>query len=360
METIGVGIAGAGTIGAVHAAALDEIEAAKLVAVTTTREATGRELAETRGAEWHGEFGELLARPDVDVAILCTPSSLHPDQAVAVARAGKHVITEKPMAVTLEGADRMIRACREAGVTLSVIFQNRFNRDALRLKRAVEAGLLGRPVLGNAFVHWHRTDAYYKERGGWRGTWALDGGGALMNQSIHAIDLLQWILGPVEGVSAYTETLTHDIEAEDTASAAVRFRSAALGTIQGTTSAHQDSPARIEVRGTKGSAKLEGPRLTTWQPAREEEMLSSRELETFPEPDEAEPLGVAHKRQLKEIFAALREGRQPPVPGEEARTAVEIILGIYWSAESGRRVTFPLEPVKKPTGPLSGGQTKEG
>ena len=344
METFGVGISGAGMIGAVHAEALEELEDARLVAVAAAREVTGRKLAEAHGAEWHARFGELLARPDVDVVILCTPSGSHPEGAVAAAHAGKHVITEKPMAITLEGADRMIRACREAGVTLSVIFQYRYNRDAMRLKRAVEAGLFGEPVLANAFVHWHRTQAYYEESGGWRGTWALDGGGALMNQSIHAIDLLQWILGPVESVCGYADTLAHDIEVEDTASAALRFASGALGVIQGTTSAHEDAPLKIEIRGTEGSATLEGPRLTAWQPGREEEVLSSRDLEVLPESRGDESLGIAHRWQLKEIFAALREGREPPIPGEEARKPVEIILGIYQSAAGGERVTFPLEP----------------
>ena len=343
MDTFGVGIAGAGTIGAVHARALDELQGARLVAVAEVHEVTGRKLAKAHGAEWHAELGELLARPDVDVVVICTPSGLHPDQAVAAARAGKHVITEKPMATTLEGADRMIRACREAGVTLTVIFQYRFNRDALRLKRAVEAGLFGRPVLGNAFVHWHRTQAYYEERGGWRGTWSLDGGGSLMNQSIHALDLLQWVLGPLESICGYAETLTHDIEAEDTASAALRFASGALGIIQGTTSAHIDSPLRIEIRGTEGNATLEGSRLGIWQPSREEESLSAHGPESLPESQGHEPLGAAHLRQLNEIFAALREGREPPVPGEEARKAVEIVLGIYRSAASGERVSFPLE-----------------
>jgi predicted dehydrogenase len=348
METFGVGISGAGTIGAVHAEALEGLEDARLVAVATAREVTGRKLAEARGAEWHAGFEELLARPDVDVVILCTPSGLHPEEAVAAARAGKHVITEKPMAITLEGADRMIRACGEAGVTLSVIFQYRYNRDAVRLKRAVEAGLFGEPVLGNAFVHWHRTQAYYEESGGWRGTWALDGGGALMNQSIHAVDLLQWILGPVESVCGYADTLAHDIEAEDTASAALRFASGALGVIQGTTSAHEDAPLRIEIRGTEGSASLEGQRLTAWQPGREEEVPTPLELESLPQSRGNEPLGNAHRRQLKEIFAALREGREPPIPGEEARKPVEIILGIYRSAAGGERVTFPLEPETGP------------
>jgi UDP-N-acetyl-2-amino-2-deoxyglucuronate dehydrogenase len=332
LRPFGVGIAGAGMIGAVHAGVLGELEHARLVAVSEARETTGRRLAEAHGAQWYARLEELLVRPDVDVVVLCTPSGLHAEEAVAAARAGKHVVTEKPMAITLEGADRMIRACKEAGVTLSVIFQYRFNRDALRLKRAVEAGLLGRPILGNAFVHWCRTQEYYEERSGWRGTWELDGGGALMNQSIHAVDLLQWFLGPIQDLSGYAGTLTHEIEAEDTASVALHFGNGALGVIQGTTSTHKDRPMRIEIQGTQGSATLEGSRLTVWQPGYEKELLSSRELEILPPSEENEPLGMAHRRQLRQIFAALREGREPPVPGEEARKALEIVLRIYRAA----------------------------
>ena len=342
MKVFGVGIVGAGMIGTVHARELGGVEGAELVAIAEPREGAGRELAEAHGVAWHPNEQDLLAREDVDVVILCMPSGLHPDGAVAAARAGKHVITEKPMAITLEGADRMVEACREAGVTLSVIFQYRFNRDALRLKRAIDAGLFGRPVLGNAFVHWRRTQEYYEEKGGWRGTWALDGGGALMNQSVHAIDLLQWFLGPVESLCAYTATLAHEIEAEDTATAALRFRSGALGVIQGTTSTHADYPARIEVRGTEGGAVLEGARLTDWRLSREEELLSADELEAFPDAPE-ESFGAAHGRQLHEIFAALAEGREPPIGGEEARKAVEIILGVYRAAREGGRVSFPSE-----------------
>jgi UDP-N-acetyl-2-amino-2-deoxyglucuronate dehydrogenase len=165
-----------------------------------------------------------------------------------------------------------------------------------------------------------------------------------MNQSIHAVDLLRWILGPVESVCGYAETLSHDMEAEDTATAALRFAGGALGTIQGTTSAHKDRPIRIEVEGTEGGATLEGARLTFWQPGCEEDVLSTRDLESHPESQVDEPLGAAHRRQLKEVFAALREGREPPIPGQDARKAVEIVSGIYRSATSGKRVTFPLEP----------------
>ncbi len=341
--TLGVGIVGAGTIGKVHAAELAGVEGAELVAVVEPSGEDGRELAASRGAEWHPDLEGMLARDDVDVVVLCTPSGVHADGAVAAARAGKHVISEKPMAITLDGVDRMIGACREAGVTLSVIFQYRFHRDTLRLKRALDAGLFGRPVLCNALVHWHRTQAYYDEKGGWRGTWELDGGGALMNQSVHAVDLLQWLLGPVESLCAYTETLTHDIETEDLATAALRFESGAMGVVQGTTCSHRDYPLKVELRGTEGSATFEGTRLTGWYPIRDEGLLSEEELALFPE-SEDEPLGPAHGRQLRGIFGALREGREPPIPGEEARKAVEIILGIYQAARSGERVYLRSVP----------------
>jgi UDP-N-acetyl-2-amino-2-deoxyglucuronate dehydrogenase len=342
-RTFGVGIVGAGTIGKVHTAELAGVEGAELVALVEPHEEVGRELAGSHGAEWHPDLEALLARDDVDVVVLCTPSGIHADGAVAAARAGKHVISEKPMAITLDGVDRMIGACREAGVTLSVIFQYRFNRDALRLKRALDVGLFGRPVLCNALVHWHRTQAYYDEKGGWRGTWELDGGGALMNQSVHAVDLLQWLLGPVESLCAYTETLTHDIETEDLATAALRFESGAMGVIQGTTCNHRDYPLKVELRGTEGSATFEGTRLTGWYPSRDEEILSEEELALFPESVD-EPLGPAHGRQLRDIFEALREGGEPPIPGEEARKAVEIILGIYRAARSGERVSLRTVP----------------
>ena len=345
-EPFGVGVVGAGVIGAVHAKAIAGLDDARLVAIVEPREGAGRSLAAAQGTAWHATYEELLARPDVDVVVLATPSGLHADQAGLAARAGKHVVTEKPMAVDLQGADRMVSACRAAGVALAVVFQNRFHRDAVRLKRAVDAGLLGRPVLGNALVHWHREQSYY-DAGGWRGTLALDGGGALMNQSIHTIDLLRWVLGPVDSVAAETATLAHRIEAEDTASAAVRFANGALGTIQGTTAAAEDQPARVEIVGTAGRALLEGGRMTVWEPSREvddAELFTERDRVAVAGSAADEPFGAAHARQLRTIFAALRAGEEPPVPGAEARGAVEIVLAIYRSARAGERVSLPLAP----------------
>lgn len=342
MKEFGVGLVGAGTISANHVNALHEVEGTRLVAIAEPREEAGRKLASESGADWYPSLEELLERQDVDVVVLGTPSGLHADQAVQAAQAGKHVITEKPMAITLEGADRMIESARAAGVTLSSIFQNRFNRDALRLKRGVEAGLFGKPLLGNAFVHWHRNQDYYSAAGGWRGTYKMDGGGALMNQSIHTVDLLQWVMGPVESLSGYADTLARQIEAEDTASAALRFQSGALGAIQAMTSAHKGRPVRVEILGTEGEATLEGTKITLWHPARDEEVLSEEDLRTTREPEEGEPFVRSHITQMRLIFEALREGRVPPIPGEEARQAVELVLGVYQAARTGERVTFPL------------------
>jgi predicted dehydrogenase len=349
-EPIGVGIVGAGTIAKIHAEAIAPLAGARVVAVADPREDAGRALASAHGAEWHAELEALLARPDVDVVVLATPSGLHAEQTVLAARARKHVVTEKPMAITAEGIDRMIGACREAEVTLSVIFQNRFAPDAIRLKRAVDAGLLGRPLLGGAVVHWRRTPAYYEASGGWRGTWALDGGGALMNQAIHTIDLLQWLLGPVASVSAETATFVHRIEAEDTAAAVLRFACGALGVIQATTAAAKDWPVRIEVVGTAGRAVLEGGHLAAWEAERpaDDALLTprDRELTAGAQPDE--PFGAAHRWQLRAIFASLRAGEQPPLPGEEARTAIDVILAVYRSAVSGERVAVSSSPVPPP------------
>ncbi|MEJ7839581.1 MAG: Gfo/Idh/MocA family oxidoreductase, partial [Thermomicrobiales bacterium] len=264
-QPIGIGLVGAGIIGNVHAFALSEIEGATIVGVAEPREDAGRELATKTGAIWYKSFVELLENPAVELVILGTPSGMHPEQAILAARAGKHIITEKPMAITSEGATRMIDASDEAGVHLAVVFQNRLSPDVVRVKRAIEAGYIGKPIFGNAFVHWFRDQAYYDANGGWRGTWSLDGGGALINQSIHTIDLLQWILGDVNTVMAHTATLGHNIEAEDAGSASLHFQNGALGVIQGSTATIGDSPVKVEIVGDKGRVILENGVVSFWK-----------------------------------------------------------------------------------------------
>lgn len=332
-----VGISGGGTIGQVHAKALAQIDGARLVAVAEPREDAGHAFAAEYGATWYRSIDEMLEQADIDVVIVATPSGLHPDHVVRAAGAGKHVITEKPMAITTDGVNRMIDACAEAHVQLAVIFQNRLSADVIRVRRAIEQGYLGTPILANGAMYWHRSQEYYEANGGWRGTWSLDGGGALMNQAIHTVDLLQWLMGGVTSIQAHTSTLTHRIETEDVASASFRFANGALGSITATTSAAKDYPVRVEIIGTEGRATLENNVLTRWEAPKslDDGLLTDedRELVDGWRPDE--PFGAGHTRQLRTIFRRLANDIQPPVAGVEARIAVDIILGIYDSARGG-------------------------
>lgn len=335
-----VGMAGAGTIGQIHARALRDIDNAELIAVAEPREDAGRALANANDATWYASYVDMLKQPEIDVVILGTPSGLHPEQTILAAQAGKHVIAEKPMAITHDGATRMIEAADNAGIRLAVIFQNRISADVYKVRRAIEAGRIGTPLLGTAFVYWKRTQEYYDANGGWRGTWAMDGGGVLINQSIHMIDALQWIMGGIASVQGHTATLTHDIETEDTASASVHFISGGVGAILATTSSARDHPTRIEIVGSGGRVVLENNAVTFWDGEGElgDDLLTEADRAIIGDWQPGEPFGVGHQRQLRLIFNALQAGEEPPFPGREARKAVDVILGIYESARTGRRV----------------------
>ncbi|HWV23172.1 MAG TPA: Gfo/Idh/MocA family oxidoreductase [Thermomicrobiales bacterium] len=335
-----IGISGAGVIGQLHASALAGIDEASLVAIAEPREDAGRELAGKYGVDWYPSLEAMLASADIDTVIVATPSGLHPDQVIAAARAGKNVITEKPMAITAEGATAMIDACDEAGVRFAVIFQNRMSTDVMKVKRAIEWGLLGIPILANGTMYWYRSDEYYAANGGWRGTWALDGGGALMNQAIHTVDMLQWMMGGVASIQAHTATLGHDIETEDVASASFRFNNGALGSITATTCAAKDYPVRIEIIGTKGRVTLENNAITLQECESElsDDLLTPEDHELADGWADGEDFGLAHRRQLRAILHHFADGTPAEVPGNEARKAVDIILGIYESNRSGTRI----------------------
>ncbi len=333
-HTFKVGISGAGTIGAIHADALAEIESATLVAVAEPREGAGRDFARTYDCSYYASFPEMVTDADIDVVIIATPSGLHPDQTVLAAEHGKHVICEKPMAITTEGLDRMIQATSDAGVQLAVIFQNRLGTDVFRVKRGIEQGAFGKPVFANFAMYWHRTQEYYDANGGWRGTWALDGGGALMNQAIHQVDQIQWMMGGVQEIKAFNSTLNHSIETEDTAAVALVFENGALGTVTATTCADRDYPFRIEIVGTEGRATLEQNALTVWESA-----MKPEDIELTPNDhalvdgwEAGEAWGLSHQRQLRVIFDQIRDGIPPYVPGAEARLAVDTVLSIYRDA----------------------------
>ena len=353
---IGVGIVGCGMISNFHARAFEEIRGARVVACFDMVAPAADAFAEQTGCTAYHKLNDLLTDPAVNVVTICTPSGAHAEPAVAAAKAGKHVIVEKPLEVTLKRCDRIIRACEDAGVTLSTIFPSRFHESSQLIKKAIDKGRFGRLTMGDAYVKWFRTQEYY-DSGAWRGTWKLDGGGALMNQAIHSVDLLTWLMGPVEQVSAYAATLTHQrIEVEDVATATLRFANGALGVIEATTAAYPGALKKIEIHGSEGSAALEEEDIKTWEFARAtrgDQALRKRMTgQTASGGGATDPAAIGHHghtKQFKDVLQAIKKGRAPLIDGYEGRRSVEIILAIYASAQRGRPVDLPLrrDPVLK-------------
>jgi predicted dehydrogenase len=345
----GFGVVGLGLIADFHARAIQAIPKAKLAACFSRDARKAQAFAGKYGCRGYSDMREFLADPDLEIVTICTPSGAHLEPAVAAAEAGRHVICEKPLEITLERCDRIIEACARRRVMLSGIFQSRFQEVSGVIKQAIDAGRFGRLVLGDAYAKWYRSQEYY-DKGGWHGTLELDGGGALMNQSIHAIDQLQWFMGPVESVSAYAGTLGHErIEVEDVAVAAVHFKNGAFGVIEGTTAVHPGFLKRIDVNGTRGSAVLEETSLKAWTFA--EERAEDEQIRRRFAPREgvqggaADPAAISfvgHQRQFEQFLDALEAGKSPLTDGPEARKAVEIILAIYRSAREGKPVALPL------------------
>jgi predicted dehydrogenase len=341
----GIALIGAGNIARTHALAIAELPNARLLAIYDTVEPACRALAQEAGdVDWTCDLDELLTRRDVDVVSICTPSGTHADLGARAALAGKHLIVEKPIDVTLKRADRLIAVAQEQGVKLAGIFPYRFMRGAQLAKEAIAQGRLGRLVLADAYVKWYRSQAYYH---GWHGTRQLDGGGALINQSIHNIDLVQWLAGPVSSVFAQTATLAHEMETEDAASAVLTFENGALGVIQGATSCWPGDPARAEFHGTEGTIVLEEGRITSWQladaspeEARAMTALEDQEGHTFDDPTAVSH--VPHRMQIEDMLSAIEEDREPRISGAGARKALEIIRAAYLSAKRGEVMQLPL------------------
>ncbi len=341
--SIGFAIIGAGNIAGVQVEAIESIPDARVVVICNRTEATGRALADTCGARWTADIDEAVSHPDVAIVSVATPSGAHAEPALAAAGAGKHLMIEKPIEITLPRIKQIIDAARSHNVKLTCFFPSRFMLGVERAKEAIDGGRLGRLVYGDAFIKWYRSQEYYDV--GWRGTWALDGGGALMNQSIHSIDLLQWLAGPVERLVARTDTLNHEMETEDSAAALLTFRGGGMGVIQGSTSCWPGDPARVELHGTRGTIVLEEGRIVTWrlEDAADGEEASMLGLEQKHGSGSADPMGIGfenHQRQIVDMIAAIRDDREPAVPGAEARKAVAIILAIYESARTGGFVSL--------------------
>ena len=335
-------IIGCGRIAPKHAESIEALSEAELVAVCDIVPEHAQAFADKYNAEPYTDYLEMLKRSDIDVITIATPSGLHAEIGIAAAAAGKHVLVEKPMAMTLKTADAMIEACRKAGVKLGVIHQNRFNASIKLLRKALEEGRFGNLTHGQASVRWNRNDNYYTQAP-WRGT-KLQDGGVLMNQSIHNIDLLQWTFGPVESVFGYTATFMRKIEMEDMGAAVIKFKSGAIGLIEAASTIYpKNIEETLNVFGETGSVIVGGiavNRIEVWElPDSVEE---KNEIFASQEGDPPTVYGFGHRELISDLIEAIREDREPAIPGEEGRKALEIILAIYKCQETKQPVVFPV------------------
>lgn len=335
------GLIGCGRVAPRHAQSIAQLDETSLVAVADIKSNRAENFAQEYGADAYTDYRALLDRPDIDVVSICVPSGLHAQVTLDALDAGKHVLVEKPIALSLADADRMIAAARQRELTLGVVLQNRYNSPMQQLRQAIDQGKLGRLYLGAACVRWYRPQSYYDDE--WHGTWAMDGG-ALMNQSIHHIDALQWFMGPAQAVQAYSATLAHRMEAEDVGVAVVRFESGALATVEGSTLTWpQNMEGSVAVFGERGSAKIGGTalnRIVLWK--LEGELEQEAEILTSQRVDPPSVYGYSHREVIRDFAHAVRSGRPPGTPGEEARKSLELVLAIYQAAASGREVRLPL------------------
>src|SRR5215207_2963029 len=351
VEKLRFGILGCGVIGPHHAKAIAGVQSAELNAVADVVSEQAEKLADEHGCAHYASLEEMLSGVDLDAVCVCTPSGMHADGAITALEAGKHVVIEKPVDVTLEAADRLIEVQRATGRRVTVVSQHRFDAATRAVHAALARGEFGRLTSGSADVRWWRSQSYY-DSGGWRGTWELDGGGVLINQAIHSIDLLQWLMGPAMEVNAYTGLLAHErIEVEDTAVAILRFDGGALGTIVATTAAYPGLTARIAVHGDKGSAVIDADELVYFHAAgagQEAEAYgggdnqSERVMEQYGGGSRgpgagSDPgsLSMAHRDQIADFALAVKDDREPSVNVEEGRKPLAIIAGIYESARTG-------------------------
>ena len=343
-----VAIIGCGTIGKLHAKAYRDAKEIQLAAGVDNRPEVAETFAKEFGVASFTRLEDVLAHDDIDFIDICTPSGMHADAAIAAARAGKHCLCEKPLDITPQRCDKMIAAFEKSRTTLGGVFQHRFADDVRQTKTAIDTGRFGRITLATCSTPWWRTQEYY-DSGAWRGTWKFDGGGALMNQSIHAIDLLVWLAGPIKTVTARTALLAHErIEVEDVAVAVCEFESGALGVIQGTTAAYPGWGVRHEILGTDGMAYLVNDKIELWK-LRDEEgaekptAAASRRAGTGAARDPKALASNLFTRNFDDIARAAREGTAPCVSGIEAKKSVEVICAIYQSARTGKPVSLPLK-----------------
>ena len=338
---IRIALVGCGRISKNHFDAIRKVDGLRLTAVSDAVEERARAAGEEHGVPWFTNYADMLRAAECDVVTIATPSGMHSAQGIAAAKVGKHVITEKPMAITLEQADALVAATDAANVRLFVVKQNRLNPSVQLLKRAVDKGRFGRIYLANTTVRWQRPQEYY-DSAPWRGTWEFDGG-AFLNQASHYVDLLQWLMGPVESVIAKTATQARRIEAEDSGAAVLKFRNGALGVIEVNVLTHpRNWEGSVTIMGERGTAKVGGTavnKIEHWEFAEYDDDDKLIETASTNPPS---VYGYGHEGYYRNVLSVLRGEAQPETDGRAGRKSLELILGIYESAKTGRDVPLPL------------------
>lgn len=346
-QPIGFSIIGTGMIAEFHAQAISQIPEARLISAYSRGADKCREFAQKLGCKPAASLDEIIADPAVHAVCITTPSGAHAEAAVPILLAGKSVLCEKPLEVTNDAVQRILNAERTGGGILAGVFQNRLGNAAQLLKKAVDSGRFGQLSLCSAYIKWWRSDEYYTSSG-WKGTWKLDGGGALMNQGIHAVDLLTWLVGLPKKVAAFSAKLAHPmIETEDTLSATLQFPSGALGVIEASTSSYPGSDLRIEIIGNKGTAAMVNDKIVRWdflepQPG-DADVLNNNSAGKIGG-GTADPKAISiegHRRLIEDLALSIRDKRPPMIPGSEAERAVALVLACYESAKTGRIVELP-------------------
>jgi len=338
--TIHVGLIGGGNISQTHARAACQIPGVQIAAVCGTNTEKVAQLAAEHGVTPFSDLQKFLAHRPMDFVAIGSPSGLHAEQGIAAARRGLHVLSEKPLDISTARADALIAAASESGVKLGVFFQDRFKSDLLRVKQWMHDGVLGKPILADARVKWFRPTSYYADSH-WRGTLLLDGGGALINQAVHTVDLLLWLFGDVVGVQATRKTTLHPIEAEDTLVATLEFANGAIGTLQATTSVYPGYPRRVELTGSEGTVIIEHDRLLTADlrnPLPDFRSKGDDQNASASSPTVSDVRG--HQAALEDFVHAIQSNGTPRCSGVEARRSIALVEAIYTACASGKRVAL--------------------
>jgi len=381
MNKVGAALVGCGKVGHTHAQAFQALDECAFVGVYDPDAMRAQTFAQQYGVKWYTDLASMLNDPAIQMVSICTPHPTHPDLTVACAEAGRHILVEKPMAVDLQGCDRMIAAAERADVRLGVISQRRLYESVQRVKQAIEIGKIGRPILAMLLVLGWRDQAYY-QMDPWRGKWATEGGGIMLTQTTHQIDLLQWFMGPIQELFGYWANLNHPyIEVEDNVVAVVKFKGGALGSILLSNSEKPGFYAKIHVHGETGASvgvqtdggspfisgvtkEVDPPINDIWTVPGEEHLLAQWQAEDAARMKAADPMTHYHKLQIQDFLCAILENREPMVNGQEGRKLVEIVTAVYRSQRDQHPVSFPVDAAQgaedfdgRLSPPASAGQT---